>query len=137
MKHLLICLACLLPLVSQGQAYIIDTAFQSGAGASGTVFDMARLPDGRVLLGGSFSQYNSQLSPGLVRIHPNGQRDLSLQVGFGLSGRAHAVRHLADGRFYAAGLFSAYNGTTINNLARFMPGGQLDTSFQSGSGPNN
>lgn len=137
MKHLLICLACLLPLVGQGQAYIIDTAFQSGAGASGTVFDMARLPDGRVLLGGSFSQYNSQLSPGLVRIHPNGQRDLSLQVGFGLSGRAHAVRHLADGRFYAAGLFSAYNGTTINNLARFMPGGQLDTSFQSGSGPNN
>ncbi len=137
MKHLLICLVCLLPWAVQGQAYIIDTAFQSGNGASGTVFGMDRLPDGRVLLGGSFSDYNSQMSPGLVRIHPNGQRDLSLQVGFGLSGRAHAVKHLGDGRFYAAGLFSAYNGTSINNLARFMPGGQLDTSFQPGSGPNN
>lgn len=137
MKHLLICLVCLLPVMVQGQAYIIDTAFQSGTGANGTVFGMDLLPDGRVLLGGSFTSYDGAASSGLVRIHPNGLRDLSLQLGTGLSGRAHAVRHLADGRFYAAGFFTSYNGTPVNHLARFMPNGLLDTSYHMGGGPNN
>ncbi|HRH39634.1 MAG TPA: delta-60 repeat domain-containing protein, partial [Flavobacteriales bacterium] len=66
----------------------------------------------------------------------DGTLDLSFTVGTGFNSNVYAMALQADGKVLVGGLFTSYNGTTSNHLARLNADGSYDGTFNMGSGPN-
>ncbi|MBP7512985.1 MAG: delta-60 repeat domain-containing protein, partial [Flavobacteriales bacterium] len=69
-------------------------------------------------------------------IGQDGTLDLSFNVGTGLNQQVFAMAIQADGKVLVGGLFTSYNGTPCNYLARLNPDGSFDNTFSIGTGPN-
>jgi uncharacterized delta-60 repeat protein len=54
----------------------------------------------------------------------------------GAQGVVSDLELLADGKVLVAGEFSHINGVPVRNIARFLPDGSLDASFDAGTGPD-
>lgn len=109
----------------------IDTSFVnpfSGTVSSGGQFigDMELQQDGKILIGGSFSNPGNPQSFGFARLNSNGSRDASFAGGVnGVS----AIKVQPDGKIIIAGGFTSYGLTTRNRIARLNPDASLDTTF--------
>jgi uncharacterized delta-60 repeat protein len=112
----------------------IDSSFSAtvnGSSFSSQVTCLALQPDGKIVLGGSFTNLNSQTRFYIGRLNTNG----SLDTGFGphitgsFGSGVTAVALQADGKILVGGIFSAVNGITRSNLARLNTNGLLDTTF--------
>ena len=115
----------------------LDATFNPGTGASGLVNDIALQPDGKIIIGGFFTTYNSTTRNNIARLNSNG----SLDTGFPLSGTGanDAVRTTTlqpDGKVIIGGNFTSYNGTTRNRIVRLNADGSLDATFNPGTGAN-
>jgi uncharacterized delta-60 repeat protein len=118
------------PAFNLGSVGVTSLESQTGAGSGYNVFALCVQPDGKILLGGNFTQYNNQNIPkGLCRIYQNGQRDLSFVTGAGFTGGTlvyegkSVVRDMAlqaDGKIIAGGDFTEYNTVTKRMLARII-----------------
>jgi uncharacterized delta-60 repeat protein len=64
-------------LLPNGQ---LDTSFHRGFGFNGNVNSIKIQPDGKILVGGSFTSYNGAPAYGLARLFPDGTLDLSYQT---------------------------------------------------------
>jgi uncharacterized delta-60 repeat protein len=106
----------------------LDPAFNAPS-SLGAVFCMARQPDGRVLLGGSFTDYDGVPRSRIARITPDGTLDLSFDPGAGANTTVHAIALQADGKVLIGGDFATVNGMARTRLARMLPDGTLDASF--------
>ncbi|MCU0334465.1 MAG: delta-60 repeat domain-containing protein, partial [Chitinophagaceae bacterium] len=130
--------SCIARLNADGS---LDMRFNPGTGLSGTTFPSARslalLPDGRVLLGGSFTSYNGTPRNHLVRLHPDGSLDASFNPGAGPNGTVLFVAPQLDGKVLIGGDFISYDGRPRNRIARLHADGSLDTSFNPGLGADN
>jgi uncharacterized delta-60 repeat protein len=113
-----------------------DASFNAtGMGPSEMVRAIALQPDGKILIGGSFTSYNGIARWGIARLHPDGSLDTSFDPGTGATQpivRAIAVQ--PDGKIILGGDFTTFSGTTRNRIARLEPNGNLDPSFGAGSG---
>jgi len=115
----------------------LDTSFTVGTGASSTVRSVAVQSDGKVLIGGDFTTYNSTAINRIARLNSNGTLDTSFTVGTGANNTVTSVAVQSDGKVLIGGSFTAYNDTAINRIARLNSNGTLDTSFTVGTGANN
>jgi large repetitive protein len=109
-------------------AGIDDGAFAAtNRGANGTIWAMARQPDGKVLVGGSFSSFDGLAAGRLVRLND----DSSLDPGFSVTTDSSVTGIVVqpDGRIIIIGEFSAVNGQPRRYLARLNAGGSLDPEF--------
>jgi uncharacterized delta-60 repeat protein len=113
----------------------LDSSFDPGAGADGSVNGIALQNDGKVVIVGGFSNYNGTSRSGIARLNSNGSLDTSFDpgTGTGLFAPRQAVIQ-TDGKIVIAGSFTSYNGTGRNGVARVNSNGSLDTSFDPGSG---
>jgi uncharacterized delta-60 repeat protein len=125
----------------------VDTTFQNGmSGASGSgnpfypiawVRSLALQTDGKVVIGGGFTNVNGSLRNGIARLNADGSLDTSFQNGLtGLywdygSPEVSKIVVLPGGKILIGGQFSAVNGTPQNAVARIHPDGSLDGSFAS------
>lgn len=107
----------------------LDPTFTPGTGPSSTVRTLAQQPDGKLLVGGSFSTYDGQVARRLLRLLPTGTMDNSFQVGTGPSGMVTRVRLRATGEVLLTGSFTSYNNQVCGPVARLSTSGALDTSF--------
>jgi uncharacterized delta-60 repeat protein len=107
----------------------LDTTFDPGLGADGAVYTLARQGDGRLLLAGSFSEYNGVRRGCIARANHDGSLDTAFDPGAGADDAIYAMASRPDGRVYLGGLFSSYNGTRRIGLALLQTNGLLDTSF--------
>ena len=119
----------------------IDSSFNpgTGPGASGFIGSIKLQSDGRIVLAGSFSNFNGVPDTSIVRINSNGSVDSSFDPGTGFGQFPFEVWTLAlqpDGKIIAGGQFNSYNDSTCNGIARLNSDGSLDTSFNSGTGFN-
>ena len=112
----------------------LDTTFNSGAGANSGVFDLVLQPDGKILIGGSFTTYNGTSRNRFARINSNGSLDTTFNVGTGANDSIYAISLQADGKILIGGAFTSYNGNQANKLARINADGSFDSSFISGFG---
>jgi uncharacterized delta-60 repeat protein len=112
----------------------LDLSFNPGSGANGEVNTIALLPDGKILIGGSFSAYNGILRSRIARLLPNGSLDTSFEPASGTNGTIEALAVQADGRIVITGSFNQYTGSVRNKVARLHANGQLDVSFDPGDG---
>ncbi len=115
----------------------IDTTFDPGTGASGSIRTCALQPDGKILIGGEFLSYNGTARPRIARLNPDGGLDPTFNPGgSGALGFIYCLDLRTDGKIMIAGNLSSYNGTVRNKIARLNADGSLDTSFDPGSGAN-
>lgn len=128
-------LALLAPLSAQlGE---IDPDFQPGAGF-GSGFTEERVeaivqqPDGKLLIGGWFTDYDGSPAGRIVRINLDGSIDNSFDSSEGFDGFSSYVKSIAlqsDGKIIVGGNFLTYDGVTRHRIARLNPNGSLDESF--------
>ncbi|HXG47945.1 MAG TPA: Calx-beta domain-containing protein, partial [Methylomirabilota bacterium] len=120
-----------------------DPPFNRTPGANNTVRALVVQPDGSTVLGGDFTHVNAQRRPGIARMQPNGHVDRTFDPGEGVAGGFVAALALYptnfvldSGKILVGGGFTAYNGRQRNGIARVLPNGQLDTTFDPGNGAN-
>ncbi|HZH72774.1 MAG TPA: hypothetical protein VFD91_09805, partial [Mariniphaga sp.] len=120
-----------------------DTSFNSGTGFYGPGYNssanaMIVQPDGKIIAVGSFTSYNGQSRNKIVRLHSNGDIDMSFDVGTGFIttyyGTISALALQADGKILVGGSYSSYNGQQANSIIRLNTDGSVDTSFDIGTG---
>jgi uncharacterized delta-60 repeat protein/uncharacterized repeat protein (TIGR01451 family) len=118
----------------------LDSTFNTGRGANGTVWALALDPSGNVLIGGDFTAYNSTNRFHVARLlgsGPNaGSLDTNFDPGLGTDGDVRAIGSDSAGNVLIGGSFSYVNGTNWPGLARFLPTGALDTNFNPGTDVN-
>jgi uncharacterized delta-60 repeat protein len=114
-----------------------DVTFTTGAGINGPVYGIYLQPDGKILLGGSFTQFNGTAVKNLVRLNSNGTNDTGFNTGTGCNGIVYAIDQQPDGKILIGGDFLLYNNSACGRIARLYDDGTLDTGFQLGGvGPN-
>jgi len=111
-----------------------DPSFQPGSGANFSIYAVATQPDGRLVIGGSFSQYAGIVRGCVARLHADGSLDTSFDPGSGANNQVTALCLQPDGKILIAGMFGTVNGVARNRIARLNGDGSLDTSFQPGTG---
>ncbi|MBX3734713.1 MAG: hypothetical protein KF791_19225 [Verrucomicrobiae bacterium] len=92
-------------------------------------------PDGKLLLVGSFSRVNGQPRTTLVRLQPDGRVDESFGPGLRFDGAVISLVIQPDGRIVVGGTFERINGERRPFIARLLPDGSVDPSFQPNGGP--
>ncbi len=107
----------------------LDPAFDPGSGANNTVYALARQPDGKILVGGSFTTFNGATANRIVRLLPDGSRDTTFAPASGANGTINAILLQPDGRIVVGGAFTTFNNTAREYLARLLPDGSLDATF--------
>ena len=106
-----------------------DTTFNPGAGTDGFVYALGLQGDGKVLVGGNFSQFDFNPRRNLTRLNTDGSRDLTFDPGSsGADGTVYSITVTANGS-YVGGIFTSYNGTHRRGLVRLFPDGTVDTGF--------
>ncbi|MEI2421065.1 delta-60 repeat domain-containing protein, partial [Arthrospira platensis SPKY2] len=118
----------------------IDTKFNAGTGAvGGRINAIAKLPDGKFVVGGDFTTFDSNSSIRIARLNSDGSFDSSFSSGTGFDNTVQIVRVDSTGRILVGGLFLNYNSNSSSRLARLSSDGAFDSSFNSniGTGPNN
>ncbi|HOY96812.1 MAG TPA: delta-60 repeat domain-containing protein, partial [Catalimonadaceae bacterium] len=113
-----------------------DTTFKTGTGANLPVNSLALQPDGKILLGGNFTNFNGSACSGIIRLLANGKVDTSFKTGSGISGYAEDIALYPDGRMMVVGAFTSYKSSARKNMVRIMPNGDVDPTFDPGTGPN-
>lgn len=96
--------------------------------SSAPISKIAEEPDGQFLCFYSGTEYEGQATNGRIfRIHADGTLDTTLHTQ--VSGTIFSLLPMDDGRFYASGKFYKSGYTAMFRLARFLPNGDLDPTF--------
>jgi uncharacterized delta-60 repeat protein/uncharacterized repeat protein (TIGR01451 family) len=112
----------------------IDTTFLQNGFTSDTdvVTGLGIQPDGKILVAGSFSQYNNTQHFKLMRLNADGTPDDSFvipETGFGRGG-IYTFFIQNDGKILIGGDFQDTSGANImRNLVRLNSNGSVDTNF--------
>ncbi len=109
-----------------------DTTFNIGSGFNSTVLDILVQPDGKILVAGTFTEFNGTPINRVARLNPDGSLDSSFNPGSGANATVWELALLPDGKIAVGGNFSVFNGTNDNLLAILNPDGTSDPSFVSG-----
>ena len=109
-----------------------DPAFFTGSGPNGAVRTAARLPDGKLLIGGDFQEFDGQLRPFLARLQADGRLDPEFDLR--PDGPVESIIPLSSGEFLVSGPFSTMNEVRCLGLARLTASGTWDASFKGPAG---
>lgn len=123
------------PMELPGPFKMSLTGFQPLLGQDATVLAVARQADGKVLIGGRFSQVNSVPRQNIARLNADGSTDAGFNPGLGTDAPVHALAVQPDGKVVIGGEFTQVNGVARRLVARLNPDGSLDTAFNELDGP--
>ena len=115
----------------------LDTSFNVGTGANNFIYSLAIQPDGKILIGGSFTTYNAVARNRMARLNSDGSLDTDFVVGTAANSTVFSIAVQLDGKIVVAGNFTTFNGTSRSRIARLNAIGSIDTSFNVGTGANN
>jgi uncharacterized delta-60 repeat protein len=118
----------------------LDISFNLGAdfnGFNNEVKTITTQIDGKILIGGSFTNYNGFTANKIIRINNDGSVDNTFITGIGLNDMVSSIALQTDGKILIAGHFTNYNNNNVNRIVRLNSDGSLDTTFNIGSGFNN
>jgi uncharacterized delta-60 repeat protein len=111
-----------------------DPSFISGAGFNGKVNAFYVQSDGKLIVGGEFTNYNGNNANKLCRLNPDGTFDNTYTVT--VNGRVNGIKELPNGDYYIVGDFTTVNGSSQKRMVRLNADGTIDGSFNTGSGFN-
>ncbi len=119
----------------------LDAAFSANINANGGFNSAPQAievqADGRIIVGGYFSQFNGAVKNNILRLLNSGLIDPSFN-GNVLGTHIQKILIQPDQKIIIAGFFSKYNNVSRNSIARLINNnindGSLDTSFDPGAG---
>jgi uncharacterized delta-60 repeat protein len=116
----------------------VDTNFDLNLGANDTVRAIVIQIDGRILIGGDFTNVNGVALNRIARLNADGSLDATFtsNVGVGVNSTVQAIAVQADNRIVLAGQFTLGNGVTRNRITRLLPNGAVDATINFGDGAN-
>ncbi len=100
--------------------------------ANSTVYSLASLPSGKILVGGAFSTIGSPTRSYFARLNNDGTTDTTFNPNANFTVWTMAVQ--PDGKILIGGEFSLVGGVTRNRIARVNADGTLDTGFNPNAG---
>ena len=108
----------------------VDRGFFHGAGgATPWIYSLALQPDGKILVGGTFTTLGGQPCTNLGRLNLNGTLDNSFRPL--VNGGVYALALQTDGKILVGGGFTSLNDQPRTNIARLFTNGGMDTGFDS------
>jgi uncharacterized delta-60 repeat protein len=112
----------------------VDSSFVAPAISNGVVYAVVVDADGKMLVGGAFTNVGAFSRRGIVRLNANGSVDESFDPGAGANGTVYAIALQSNGKILLGGDFTLMNQTNRNRIARLLPGGSVDTEFDTSQG---
>ncbi|MCX6880926.1 MAG: hypothetical protein NTV12_00195, partial [Verrucomicrobia bacterium] len=118
----------------------LDATFAPAGGANDFVSAVASYlqgtNQGKVIAVGGFTSMSGVQRNSIARLLEDGKIDPSFDPGTGANGSIHALSIDPDEKVLIAGDFTTYDGVPRNRVARLLSNGNLDLSFNPGSGAN-
>ncbi len=105
----------------------LDATFAPPSGSAG-VLSIALQPDGKVLVGGSFTDLGGTASR-IARLNADGSLDSTFNPGTGPSAPVTCIVVQPDGQILVAGSFTSFNGVSRKHIVRLNSNGSIDGSF--------
>lgn len=116
----------------------VDTGFDPGVGASNTLAMAIIQDNGGILIGGGyFYSYRNYAFNGIARLNSDASFDPGFNPGNAFNWMVFSTSVQNDGKILVGGYYNSYFGINKNNATRINSDGSLDTTFITGSGPNN
>ncbi len=115
----------------------LDTSFVPAV-PDGPVYALALQTDGKIYVGGPINNFNGASRVGFARLNADGSLDTSFTLRANSIVNSFAIQ--PDGNVLVAGQFHALHETEggpqilRNRIARFSPGGIVDTTFNPNAG---
>jgi uncharacterized delta-60 repeat protein len=110
----------------------LDAGFNVGGtvGANSDVIALALQPDGKIIVGGAFTNARGVTQNRIARLNADGSLDTSFNVGgtVGVNGIVYALALQPDGKIIVGGAFTTARGAAQNRIASLDPDGGLSAS---------
>jgi uncharacterized delta-60 repeat protein len=109
--------------------FVVSDGFNNGD--TGYVNDVIQQPDGKLLVGGLFNNYNGSSYNNIIRLNTNGSIDTTFDVSNGFNDEVTSIGLQSDGNIIVGGYFNTFNGNTLYNgrIVKISPLGLLHTRF--------
>lgn len=116
----------------------VDTTFNIGTGFNNWVQLIVLQEDGKILAGGWFTEYNGESYNRIIRLNSDGSIDTTFNIGTGFDFvmNISSITIQPNGKILVGGSFTEYNGETHNRIIRLNTDGDVDTTFNTGTGFN-
>jgi uncharacterized repeat protein (TIGR01451 family)/uncharacterized delta-60 repeat protein len=112
----------------------IDSLFDARQGPNGTVRAILLQPDGRIVIGGQFTQVAGTNRNFIARLLPDGTLDGFFNPGAGFDSPVNALAWLSDGGIVVGGGFASANGYNRHGVAILNSNGTVRATFDPGFG---
>ncbi len=110
--------------------------FDPGTGADGSIRTIAIQSDGKILIGGGFTNYNASAINYIARLSSTGSLDATFIPGTGANNFVRKINIQTDGKILVCGDFTTFNGSSFNRIVRLTSTGSVDSGFNPGTGAN-
>ncbi|RZL05852.1 MAG: hypothetical protein EOO89_25435, partial [Pedobacter sp.] len=110
----------------------LDVTFNSLHRVYGTVNKLVVQPDNKLMIGGSFIEYNLIFRGNVARLYPNSAIDPGFAHVSGPDSWIRSINTQPDGKIIVTGWFSDFSDYSRNGIARLNTDGTLDTTFVPG-----
>ncbi len=111
--------------------------FNIGSGLNGNARVIVRQNDGKFIVGGTFTNYNGSAAINIVRVNSDGFIDNTFSSGTGFDNEVRIIKVQPDGKIIVGGVFTLFNGASVNRIVRLNEDGSIDNTFIIGAGFNN
>src|SRR5262249_43288934 len=107
----------------------LDSTFDVGAGANGSVHAIALQPDGKVLIAGDFTSYNNIPRQRVARLNDDGSLGTSFDPGVGPDDVVYTMALQSNGKVPLGGDFRQVYGQFNNRIVRLETNGVVDSTW--------
>lgn len=121
---------------AQDPAEQSQSVFGTGEGVQGQVNAVAVQPDGKIVIGGKFSNVSGVPRNNVARLNADGTLDMSFanSIEAGVNGQIFAITLQPSGGIIVGGNFTQAGQFETMNLARYNADGTVDQNFGGASG---
>jgi uncharacterized delta-60 repeat protein len=112
----------------------IDNTFGIGTGFNGAINALGIQSDGKIIVGGGFTSYDSNSVNNIVRLNTDGSIDNTFTIGTGFDSNIFTLSIQIDDKIIAGGDFVDYDNNTTNRIVRLNSDGTIDNTFGIGNG---
>ncbi|MCL4179182.1 MAG: hypothetical protein KJ072_15750 [Verrucomicrobia bacterium] len=116
---------------------VFDASFDVGLGPDGTIEALAVQRDGKILVGGSFSNFAGFPRLCLARLNDTGAVDFGFACEPGPNGTIYKLHPSSDGKVIVLGEFTEIGGEPRLGIARLNADGSADPTFDGSEQPVN
>lgn len=110
---------------------VFENSYDAKLSGSSIIYSSVLLPDGKILIGGSFISIGYEKAAHLAMLNPDGSVDIDFQNALGSGPNKYVTGINVDnkGNYLISGPFEAFNGHYVDGLVRIYPDGTFDNSF--------